>query len=115
MGQAALRINGAMSVVRNIMFFVFGVYTHCVARFSSDLSLLLSLSVFCSKISLFYLCPFGEIETDLFSHHVGCVWILNRILWASFGVVLGFLTFVLASRHHLAWQGRGRATQGIQN
>ena len=97
------------------MFFVFVIYTHCVARFFSDLSLPFCLSVFCWTMSLCYLFPSGVLWTDLFLHHVGFVLVLNWVLWASLGVVLGFLTFVLTSWHHLAWQGRGRATQGIQN
>ena len=58
-GEAALRINGAMSVTRNIMFFVFVIYTHCVTRFLSDFSRPLSLSVFCSNMSMYYLFSFG--------------------------------------------------------
>ena len=59
MGEAALRINGAISVNRNTMFFVFVIYTHCVTRFLSAFSRPLSLSVFCSNMSMFYLFPFG--------------------------------------------------------
>ena len=84
-----------------------------VARSFFDLSLRLSLGVFCSNMTLFYLFPSESYGHNYFLHLVGCVWVLYWVLWASFGVVLGFLTFVFASWHSLAWQGRGRATQGI--